>query len=183
MPEVNRSHEGAEFKAKNVETEKQPSGPEQESAHHYNKERQDNKIKDLSEKVEAHAVSGKELHPAAESEQPYHPVIVNNQIKNMSYSRTMTRVRKRLSVPSRAFSKVVHSPLVEKPSELASHTIARPSGMLGGSLVATVGTLALLWTVRRYGYEYNYLAVVAMFATGAFAGLVVEGAFKLLKRR
>lgn len=175
--------EGAEF---------QPTNPEHEGSHEQHNvvddtaetsaEKSHGSVEDISKKVEQHAVSG-EQRPSHESEQHDQPVAVNHQLKSMSYDRAMTRVRKHLSAPSRAFSKVLHSPLVDKPSELASKTIARPSGMLGGGLVAMVGTLLLFWIVNRYGYEYNYLLIGVFFVSGMTLGLLAEGALKLLRKR
>ena len=108
-----------------------------------------------------------------------HPVLVNKQLKDMAFSRSMTRVRKKLSVPSRTFSKVIHAPVVDKSSEFIGKTIARPTSMLTGAFVAFVGTSALLWITRHYGYEYNYLLVILLFVGGAILGASIEGLWRM----
>ena len=139
-------------------------------------ERSTPSVERAAQKVEQLAVSGRELSPAEKADHKPHPVLVNKQLKDMAYSRAMTRVRKNLSLPSRAFSRVVHSKALERPSELIGNTVARPSAMLGGAFFAAVGTSILLWTTRHYGYEYNYLAVVLLFGLGLAIGLLIEAA-------
>jgi hypothetical protein len=113
----------------------------------------------------------------------HHPVIVNKQLKDMSFSRTMVRTRKRLSAPSRAFSKVIHAPVIDKSSEFVGKTVARPSGMLAGAFLAFIGTSILLWVTRYYGYSYNYLLVILLFAGGMVLGLAGEGVFRIVRKK
>ncbi len=133
--------------------------------------------------VEQHAISGKEMAPSEVADKKNHPVLINKQLKDMAYSRSMTRVRKKLSLPSKAFSKMIHSNALDKPSEFVGKTIARPSGMLGGAFFAAIGSSLLLWITKNYGYEYNYLAILLLFAAGLIIGLSVEAIWKSLKRR
>lgn len=143
---------------------------------------QEQHIEHVKRQVEQHAVSGQE-RSHTESEQRQHPVLVYKQHKDMAFSRAMTRARKRLSASSRVFSKVIHAPIIDKSSEVVGKTIARPSGMLGGAFIAFAGTSALLWITNHYGYEYNYLVVLMLFAIGLVAGLAFEGLLKLIRRR
>ncbi len=144
----------------------------------------DNKreLGEITKRVEQQAISGKEHAPTERAPQRQHPVLINKQLKDMAYSRTMLRVQKRLSMPTRAFSKLVHSKALDKPSELVGKTVARPSSMLGGAFFAAVGSSLLLWTTKRYGYEYNYLAVVLLFATGMVLGLTIELIWKSVRK-
>jgi len=185
MPEKNNPVENTEFKAESIKNVEAHSSHEVvDDTTDSTSEKDRHSVEDITKKIEAHAVSGKEMSSRnTETEQTHHPVMVNKQLKDMSYSRAMTRVRKHLPAPSRALSKIVHSPLLDKPSELASKTVARPSSMLGGGLFAMIGTALLLWTVNKHGYEYNYLAVAVLFLGGAIAGLAAEGTIRLLKRR
>lgn len=105
------------------------------------------------------------------------------QVREVSYNRTMTRTRKKLSAPSRAFSKVVHNPLIDKTSEFAGKTVARPSSMLSGAFFAFIGASALLWITNHYGYEYNYLVAIMMFVFGAIIGLILEFLIKSISRK
>lgn len=139
-------------------------------------------VEQLSRHVEQKAISGKE-HSTGESESTHnhHPVLVNAQLKDMAFSRAMTRTRKQLSPVSRTFSKVVHNKVVDRVSETVGSTIARPTSMLWGAVFAFIGTSALLWITRYYGYEYNYLVAILLFIFGAIAGLAAEGIIRLIK--
>lgn len=147
---------------------------------HGNKEH----IDKINETIEKHAISGKE-QSAGEKETPksHHPVIVNKQLKDMAFSRAMTRTRKKLSPVSRGFSKVIHNSFVDQSSEYVGKTIARPQAMMWGALFAFIGSSALLWITRHYGYEYNYLAVILLFVGGAIAGSLLEGLLHVVRKR
>jgi len=146
-----------------------------------NKEDKSVDLEEISSQVEQYAISGKELSHT-ETDKKHHPVFVNKQLKDMAYSRAMTRVRKKLSLPSRTFSRVTHSKLLEKPSELAEKTVARPSGMLGGALFAAIGSVLLLWITKHNGYSYNYLFVIILFVVGILIGLTSEAIVRLIKK-
>ncbi len=99
---------------------------------------------------------------------------VTKDIKKLTFNRTLTRVRKRENVAERTLSRVIHQPSVERVSEAAGRTVARPSGILGGGILAFVGTLALLYITRKYGYEFNYLVFIMLFVAGFALGAVIE---------
>lgn len=137
---------------------------------------------ELARRVEKQAISKSEIPRNEQFDARQHPVLVNKQLKDIAYSRTMVRVQKRLSPVSKRLSKLVHSKALDRPSELASKTLARPSSMLGGAFLAAIGTSALLWTTKHYGYEYNYLAVVLLFLSGMFLGLTLELVVRTVRR-
>jgi hypothetical protein len=140
-------------------------------------------VEQLRSSAEKHAPLASELSNTEKNHAPKaHPMLINKQLKDMAYSRALTRVQKRLSAPGRVFSKLVHSAALDRPSEAIGKTVARPSGMLGGAFSALIGTSILLWVTRHYGYEYNYLAVILLFVCGMAFGLAAEGIFKAIKR-
>lgn len=140
-------------------------------------------LEQLRQTAEKHASLAQERSQTEKESSPLqHPVYVNKQLKETAYSRTLTRVQKRLSVPSRVFSKAIHSKVLDKPSEVVGNTVARPSSMLGGAILAFLGTSVLLWITRRYGYEYNYLAVILLFAGGMILGLIAEASLKAIRK-
>lgn len=119
-------------------------------------------------------------HEKTEAEQP---VLINRELKDMSYRRTLKRTQAKLPAPARAFSKVIHNPVVEATSEIAGKTIARPSGILSGGVFAFLGSSLFLWIARHYGYEYNYLMLALFFVGGFFVGLLVELVLRFARRR
>lgn len=134
--------------------------------------------------VEAQAISGKEMNPA-ESNKDVKPSAgyVNRELKDMAFKRSLNTARRHMNAPSRAMSKIIHQPVVEKVSEVAGATIARPSGILGGGLFAFVGSFALLWITKHYGYTYNYLVFFMLFVSGFAIGMIVELVLHGLIRR
>lgn len=111
------------------------------------------------------------------------PTLVNKELKNIAYRRTLKRTQSKLKAPERVFSKFIHNPVVEAVSEVGGKTIARPSGVLLGGIFAFLGSSAFLWIVRHYGYEYNYLLFALFFVGGFFVGLAVELGLKLASRK
>lgn len=182
MSESYKNTEDPEFQVKHVEHQQHHERKEDADSttlEHSEAPRQS--IEDISKKVEQLSVSGAEKHTPA-VEKKHHPILVNKHLKDTSYNRTMLRVQKKLSLPNRYFSRAIHSPILDKPSEFASKTIARPSAMLGGAFIAMLGSFALYVVVRYYGYEYNYLAIAILFLFGMLFGLLAEGAIRLLRR-
>lgn len=51
-------------------------------------------------------------------------------------------------------SKVIHQPVVRNVSEAAGKTVSRPSGLLGGSLMAFIGTSAYFYLAANQGFKY-----------------------------
>jgi hypothetical protein len=140
-------------------------------------------IEAIRNKVEQQAPIKQEQNHSEKEQPKHHPVLVNKQLKDMAFSRTMTRTRKKLSAPSRTFSKIVHVSAIEKSSEFVGKTIARPSSMLAGAFIAFVGTSALLWATKYYGYKYNYLLVILLFIGGAIAGIAIETLWRIRTKK
>lgn len=133
------------------------------------------KLEDARQEAKAEALTRDEMlskQDKLEKEEPQ--AIVNSELKGMAYQRTLNRVRKDLSAPERAFSKVVHNKTVETVSEIAGKTVARPSGILAGGVVAFLGSSAFLWLTKHYGYEYNFLLLIMFFTAGFALGLLIE---------
>ncbi len=143
-------------------------------------------VEQIRSQIEQQAAPAEDLKPAEKhetSDRDHHPLMLNKHLKDTAYDRTMVRVQKKLALPDRALSKLIHSPLIDKPAEVAGKTIARPSGMLGGALFSLIGTSLVLWLARKYGYEYNYLIALLTFAAGIVLGLLVEGIYRLLRQK
>lgn len=142
----------------------------------------DEQLESILKSVEQKAVSGKEMSRGDKETPHNHPVLINKQLKDMAFSRALTRARKKLSLPSKAFSKVIHNEVVDKTSEVLGKTVARPAGLLWGSVLAFIGTTALLWITRHYGYEYNYLMLIILFVGGLIIGNVAELLWRMLRK-
>jgi hypothetical protein len=91
-----------------------------------------------------------------------------------SFTATMTEVQSQMSAPGRAFSKVIHNPTVEKVSEVAGNTIARPNSLLSGAVFAFVLTLAVYLVAKNIGYPLSGFESIGAFIIGWIIGIVYD---------
>jgi gas vesicle protein len=98
----------------------------------------------------------------------------SSELKSQTLDRTLSRVRRRLSKPERSFSKVVHQKTVEAVSDATGKTIARPSGILVGSICAFIGSLIAYLVARRVGGELSPSIGLVFFVAGFVIGIVGE---------
>ena len=134
-------------------------------------------LKSIKDDVENKAVSKEDFknsESSGSSENTPAATYVSRELKQMGFRRSLTNARLHMRAPSRAFSKAIHQPVVEKISDLAAPTIARPSGILGGGIFALLGSGILLYITKHYGYRYNYLVFIVLFIGGFIAGMIVE---------
>jgi uncharacterized membrane protein YsdA (DUF1294 family) len=145
----------------------------------------DNKelIPELTKKAEEQAISAEDYPKAEKENKQANSLFVSRELKHQTFVRTITRVRKRLPKPQRALSKVVHQPAVDAVSRIGEKTIARPSGLLGGSILAFFGSSAFLWAARHYGFTYNYLLFFLLFVAGFMIGMIIELAIAAARRK
>ncbi len=141
-------------------------------------------LKHIRTRIESEAKSKKEHEHNKEKEKPAieKPVLINKELKDIAYRRTLKRTQNKLPAPARAFSKIIHQPAVEAVSEITAKTIARPSGILAGGIFAFLGSSLFLWVSKHYGYEYNFLLSALFFAGGFFLGLLIELILRSIKR-
>ena len=90
------------------------------------------------------------------------------------FDKTMAAVQSQLSPSSRAFSKVIHNPAIEKASEVTGNTVARPNALLSGAIAAFVLTLAIYLIARFNGYPLSGAESIAAFALGWLCGLAFD---------
>lgn len=115
-----------------------------------------------------------QLAAAEKSSQPHPPMHVDKSLRTITLRRELMLIRRQLSLPARTLSKVVHQPVIRAVSEGASKTVSRPSGLLGGGLVALVGTSGYLYLAHHMGFAYNYGVFILLFVGGFLFGLLLE---------
>lgn len=109
---------------------------------------------------------------------------VTNLDKARAYQQTIRAVQSNLPPLSRGFSKFMHQRGVERASELAEKTLARPSALLGAGLFATIGLGIMLYFARRNGFALSGSELILFVVVGWALGLASEFvAAKLLRRR
>lgn len=115
-----------------------------------------------------------QLAAAEKSVQPHPPMHVDKSLRTITLRRELMLIRRQLSLPARTLSKVIHQPVIRAVSEGASKTVSRPSGLLGGGLVALFGTSGYLYLAHHMGFSYNYGVFGLLFIGGFVFGLLLE---------
>ncbi|MEO7364059.1 MAG: hypothetical protein ABIV43_00955 [Candidatus Saccharimonadales bacterium] len=100
--------------------------------------------------------------------------LITPELKQATKQRQLAQVQRRLPTRSRALSRVIHQPAVRIVSEAAAATVSRPSGLLGGGLLALVGSIGYLYLTKHIGMTYNYFIFTLLFVGGFVLGLLIE---------
>lgn len=173
-----------------LKQEKIDSAHEEKLARHHEKAAEkarhapQENLERIIEKIEKEAVSSKDALEKDRSnlQDKGVPSYINSDMSAQALGQNLKKIQHNLSTTERQFSKVIHNPVVDKVSETAGQTIARPSGLLFGGIFALITSLLIIYICNRYGYEYNYLLSIFGFVGGFFLGLVVEMILKLVRR-
>ncbi len=108
---------------------------------------------------------------------PIHdPTLIKHQVEQ-----TMQDIQYNLSVADKTMSHIIHQPIIDQSSEILDKTIFRSSGVLGGSILAFLGSLAYIIFVIYTGITYNFELFFIFLITGFILGLVAEMAYKIFK--
>jgi hypothetical protein len=166
------------FEAKPDTEPRREAAPEHQPRH----EKKLEPVEKLAQHAKEEAVVGKDLVGHEKQRPAQSDLYVTKELKQQTWNRSMTRVRKHLSTPSKAFSKVIHQPVVDSVSRVSEKTVARPSGFLMGSIFAFLGSSVFLWVSRHYGFTYNYLLFFLFFIVGFAVGLLVEALLRVLHK-
>lgn len=94
--------------------------------------------------------------------------------KDASYKQTMHTIQQDMPPQARIFSKVIHTPVIEKTSEVVGGTLARPNAILFGSFFALVAVSAVYLVAKHYGYRLSGFETIGFFLTGWAVGLAVD---------
>lgn len=120
------------------------------------------------------------LEQAAEKEQAAEmstevekPQQITKDDRDASYKQTMHKMQQQLPPASRAFSKVIHNPAIEKTSEVVGNTIARPNLIIAGALGAIISVI-VYFIAKRYGYILSGSETIILFIAGWLIGAIIE---------
>ena len=176
-PEITSTPEANERQKENLE-KLQEAGKKAEQAH------ANVEVDSLLKSAEAHAISGKEVTvgEGKESSSHSHNLGTQRELKAEAYKKTLKKTQAKLKAPDRVLSKVIHQPVVDAISTIGGKTVARPSGILGGSIFALVGSTWFLYMANHVGFTYNYLVFFLLLAAGFILGLLVELLFKSIQK-
>lgn len=167
-------HSNEHFKPKHAEHEPRQEHHKPHEREHKHEAKKHAPLPELENRAKEEAISAADAVHTEKDTAPQANTFISRALKQQTFHRTLTRVRKQLSAPNRALSKVVHQPVVDAVSQATGKTIARPSGLLGGSIVAFVGSSVFLWMAKYYGFSYNYLLFAMLFVAGFALGMIIE---------
>ncbi len=99
---------------------------------------------------------------------------ITKREKQRAYRQTLIRAQSEMSAPARAFSKIIHAPVVEKASDIVGGTAARPNALLLGSVVALIFLSVLYGLGRTYGYHLSGFEMIGAYIVGWIIGLFID---------
>ena len=99
---------------------------------------------------------------------------ISKHEKKAAFHRQMKHIQAEMPAPQRAFSKFIHSPVIEKVSDTVGATVARPNAILAGSIAAFVLVLAVYLIARNYGYVLSGFETIAAFIVSWVIGTVYD---------
>jgi hypothetical protein len=100
--------------------------------------------------------------------------VVGKKERKTSYKRHMKQFQAELPPAQRAFSKVIHAPVIEKTSEVVGSTIARPNSILAGSIVAFFAVLGVYLISKHFGYTLSGFETIGAFIIGWILGMLYD---------
>jgi hypothetical protein len=101
----------------------------------------------------------------------------------VNYQHTLASLQRSLTPVSRTFSKLIHTPAVEKTSETLEKTVARPSVTVGATWTALIVGGIFYFTARHFGYSLSGSEMLFSFIVGAVIGLLLEGFWRAARGR
>ena len=173
---VEKQHElEAAFAAKRAEREHAPEANAERQAEH-----QVEKAEQAREAINRHEQQPEPV-AAPEASEPA-PTFTARISQALSYRETMVSLQSKLSPLSRSFSKVIHTPAVEKTSEALETTVMRPSVALGAVVTAAIVGSIFSYFAHRYGYPMRGSELILSLLVGGILGVVLEGIFRSMRR-
>lgn len=94
--------------------------------------------------------------------------------RKKAYTSIVKQTQSELPPLSRAFSRVIHNPVVEKTSDVVGGTIARPNAILSGAIFAFLITLGIYVIARANGYPLSGSETIAGFIAGWVIGILYD---------
>jgi len=153
-----------------------------EAAEHAHKERRSetdalHEAKQLAAEQQRHETA-KTVSPAEKRRGP----ISKKQLEG-SFESQMSQVQAHMSSSSRVFSKIIHNKPIEKVSEFAGSTIARPNALLSGSVFAFISITILYFAAKHYGYALTGFETIAAFIIGWLIGIAYDYITSLVRHK
>lgn len=113
-------------------------------------------------------------HEKAHEQSPAERKHNTKAARKKAYTAIVKQTQTELPTLSRAFSKVIHNPVVDKVSETLGNTVARPNAVLSGAVFAFLLTIAVYVIARLNGYPLTGTETIAAFIIGWLLGNVYD---------
>lgn len=110
------------------------------------------------------------------------PKNINKDLKKAGLQKELSHIRRKMGRTDRMASKVIHNKTISTVSDGLSKTVVRPSGMLGGAVIALIGTSIYYLFTKSVGVKYNYFVYILLFVGGFILGIVIELIIRLFKK-
>ncbi len=172
---TNSSEHRAELVAEQQE-QKERLRSELERAAERGHENQERKAESARHEIERATAEKEQAKQEKVAEKPASPErqLNTKAARKKAFNDIMDQTQSELSAPSRAFSKVIHNPAVEKASEALGATVARPNAILSGASFSFLFTLAIYLIARMNGYPLSGSETIAAFVGGWGLGLIFD---------
>lgn len=187
MSEKLHDNSSAERQKKNAE-QLEEAGAEKRAELERQLER--NAEKSTGEDLESARHEALELAQTKEDEQPpeaekpeSRTVSPTKDVREASFKQTMHHIQKDMSPASRAFSKIIHNPTIDKASEALGKTLARPNLVLAGAIGTILIGSTVYFIAKKYGYVLSGFEAIGTFILGWAIGAVIEFARVGIKNR
>lgn len=168
-----------------AESEHKQSKPQHEASKHIETDPLLHSLNALKARAEQEAQSSKEfdVQDVDDGASTTHAIIMHRELKEDAYRRSLEKARRELPATDRIFSRFIHQPTVELVSNIAAHTVGRPSGLCMGGLLALISSSLLLYMARTYGFAYNYSVMILGLVGGFIIGIALESCWRLIRHR
>lgn len=115
----------------------------------------------------------------AEKKKPSEPTLtrrtkISHGEQNTEFKRRMSSIRGSMSPASKAFSNVIHAPIIEKTSEVVGATVARPNAILTGAIAAFLLSTAVYLIAKNIGYSLSGFETIGAFIGGWAIGMLYD---------
>lgn len=102
------------------------------------------------------------------------PRRITNAERDKTFRDTMQQAKVHMNPAQRLFSNIIHVKAVSIVSDFIGGTLARPTSLLSGSIVAILATLTMYGIARYFGYTLSGSESAAAFVIGWLGGSIVD---------
>jgi len=172
-------------------SEKQPHNPEHKIEHlrteqapetHLRPEAQENHetkeqiVQEAAREAKERAHATEQQHSKETKETREHAFAPNasKPIREKTYKHTLATIQRDMHPTARMFSRAIHSPLVERTSDIVGNTVARPDAILSGAIFAFVAVTLLYLIAKFIGFSLSGSETITAFAAGWLVGILYD---------